>query len=181
MLWSADRIEVAFCNAAQIPEKEIARAEATASYVFGVIGIDIKWGSCTAPGSTNASVKPRFVLRLMDHSQPIASGRWTPDAFGRAYLTPDATADYAEVYYEPVRQVSVSYQFAERDDILGYAVAHELGHLLLGPRHTVNGIMSLRWNIEDLQMIRQRRMRFSNAQCSAMHREIQLRNARKQP
>ena len=181
LLWSADRIEVGFCNVGQSPDNVIARAEAAASYVFGVIGIDITWSNCTAPGSTEASVKPRFVLRLVDHSQPIASGRSTPDAFGRAYLTSDASTDYAEVYYEPVRQIAVSHQFAEREDILGYAIAHELGHLLLGPRHTPNGIMSVHWNIQDLQMMTQHRMRFSNAQRSAMHREIQLRTARKKP
>lgn len=175
VLWSADRIEVGLCNVGQTPSKELARAKATADYVFGVIGVDIVWSGCGAPTTAEASADPRFVLRLMDQSKPPAIGHWTPDAFGRAYLTADATGDYAEIYCESVRQVAVSNHFAEKGDILGYVVAHELGHLLLGPRHSSNGIMKVRWNVQDLLMMTQQRMRFSQAERTAMHREIQVR------
>ena len=94
----------------------------------------------------------------------------------------DGTANYAEVYYEPVRKLTTAYQLVEADDILGYAVAHELGHLLLGPRHTTHGIMSVRWSIRDLQMMTQRRLRFTQAEGSAMQRKIQQEcSAKPQP
>lgn len=179
LLWSANGIAVGVCNAEQVPGKAITGAKSTASYVFDLVGIELAWEPCPKLGR-EAVTKPRFVLRFMDHSPPIASGKWTPDAFGRAYLMSDGAANYAEIYYQPVRQLAIAHQLPEVNDILGYVVVHELAHLLLGPRHTLHGVMSVRWSIEDLQMMPQHRLRFTQVEGSAIRHELGLGTGRQE-
>jgi hypothetical protein len=49
-------------------------------------------------------------------------------------------------------------------------MAHELGHLLLGPGHVPGGIMRAGWKSGDLDAVRKRSLKFNPAQ-SARIRE----------
>jgi hypothetical protein len=51
--------------------------------------------------------------------------------------------------------------------VLGYAMAHEMGHLLLPyPAHSTNGIMRAEWNGDDLRHIADGSMLFTPAQAT---------------
>ena len=56
---------------------------------------------------------------------------------------------FANVFYERVKHVSLLWGLFPRD-VLGDAIAHELGHLLLGPQHSDRGIMNADWTRQDL-------------------------------
>jgi hypothetical protein len=54
--------------------------------------------------------------------------------------------------------------------LLGYIIAHELGHLLLGPGHAPSGIMRATWDMNDLEAIRQGRLKFSREECARIRK-----------
>lgn len=57
------------------------------------------------------------------------------------------------------------------DKILGLAVAHEIGHVLLGNNsHTSRGTMSPRWCSKDFQMESRHSAGFTEEQIDRMHR-----------
>jgi hypothetical protein len=69
---------------------------------------------------------------------------------------------------------TVSVEFAQRLEeagvspllgILGHAIAHEIGHLLLpGNGHSVSGIMRARWDQKEWMLLRQGNLNFTPEQ-----------------
>ena len=55
-------------------------------------------------------------------------------------------------------------------------MAHELGHLLLGPNsHSRDGIMCHPWNLADLERAFLTQMRFTGGQAERMRHEVRAR------
>jgi hypothetical protein len=52
----------------------------------------------------------------------------------------------------------------DADELLGCVIAHELGHLLLGPGHVPGGVMQAHWSGNELDALRQRRLKFNHTQ-----------------
>jgi len=57
--------------------------------------------------------------------------------------------------------------------LMGYVIVHELGHLLLGPGHTAEGVMQTGWNESELHALRQRWLRFGKKLESRIHQVLQ--------
>ena len=63
--------------------------------------------------------------------------------------------------------------------ILGYAVAHEVGHLLLGTNsHPPRGIMRARWTEKELLAASAGRFGFFPQQAAKMRADVRMRNER---
>ena len=84
-----------------------------------------------------------IVMRL----QP--GGSRTPDGgtMGHSIVTA-AGGSYASVLAPSVRAQAVGFGLVF-DLLMGYAVAHEVGHCLLGPGHSYAGLMRGTWKRED--------------------------------
>ena len=82
---------------------------------------------------------------------------------------------------------TVSFGFAERlarstlgtpamrtlEDILGHAIAHEVGHILLpGNAHTISGIMKAKWNLDDWAEAQRGALFSTPEQAKLMRREL---------
>jgi len=62
--------------------------------------------------------------------------------------------------------------------VLGYAMAHELGHLLLGVgSHAPSGVMKSEWHQKELQMAAQGTLVFRNEECRQIQNNLRLRVA----
>ncbi len=60
-------------------------------------------------------------------------------------------------------------------------MAHEIGHLLLGPkRHSRSGIMRARWDQEDLRLAAEARLRFTSQQAELIRAEVRARTGDQQ-
>ena len=142
------------------------RAEAmrTASAIVSHAGVSVKWTDCSRGGADHpCRTVPgarELVVRIVpetgaNHSRAALSIRGfsgSPDRqLGFAAVGGKSRSGIlATVYYETVNAVARSSGLAT-SQLLGRAIAHEVGHLLLpGGGHSPTGLMRAPWAYEEL-------------------------------
>lgn len=129
------------------------QAEETAGYVFHRAGFEVQWLNCTVLGqATHLELCGRAVfptnlqVRIARRSRNLS-----PGALGISYLSADGSGCYSEVFVEPVEELQKKEFLIGTAPLLGQAMAHEIGHLLLGANaHSARGIMRALWQRGDL-------------------------------
>jgi hypothetical protein len=128
-----------------------AAAIETASSIVEKAGISVEWYDCTdngrRPVCQDARRAGNFIARLM----PTLSPGPTMPPLGFAVVDPETHAGkMATVFHDQIDAVARRTGVA-RSELLGRALAHEVGHLLLGVRgHSRTGIMRAVWTDEEL-------------------------------
>jgi hypothetical protein len=162
---AAERMEVLICNSAGLPKYLLKAAETEAGLVFQKADIDVKWSDCQS-GLAQPHDSPWFVIRLRGDRVPHFAGDLSLHAMGRAFVSEgeDHTREgyIADVYYRAVRVLSETTQ-TSMGSLIGYTMAHEIGHLLLGPGHRAHGIMRATWGQDELRGLSQRFLGFDKA------------------
>ncbi|HSU32755.1 MAG TPA: hypothetical protein VLJ11_16120 [Bryobacteraceae bacterium] len=64
----------------------------------------------------------------------------------------------------------------EKPKILGAVMAHEIGHLMLGPAHSRNGLMHGAWDVRDLCHLGQRQLKFDLDQTRRIQAAVRARS-----
>jgi hypothetical protein len=172
-------IRVAVYNDAKVEGAELHDAEHQAAALFAEAGLKITWLDYShkqrsvrcQPGNSSAD----FVLRIVSAFGTVPQGPGS-DALGQS-MVPPAGYGYvpcgtASVFYDRVMAFA-SVWAPHLPQILGDAIAHELGHLLVGTRHSRQGIMKALWTFQDLDLARRGKLRFSAAQLAALKRAVQ--------
>ncbi len=126
---------------------EIAAAERTVADVLGRAQIDVSLVTCrpepAAPLLCNEVPKAQDVILRLTTAPPAA----TEGALAEANVdTALAAGSYATVYVDRIRRLAA---VADRDAgaLIGRAIAHEVGHLLLGTSsHSPTGLMRATWS-----------------------------------
>ena len=145
-------ITVQAYNWAHVELGTLTAAQDEAARIFRVAGVGIVWLNCPLTVveaeayriCMEPATRDRFVLRIV-YSVPAGFGN---TSMGVAL---NETGIYASVFYQRVDEFA-NEGIATHSQILGHAMAHELGHLLLDLRgHTNFGIMRGRWNAQDLR------------------------------
>lgn len=100
--------------------------------------------------------------------------RRTPDRCGEAYLPQAGNGQMITLF------LTCSEQVARRAPISaaavhGHMLVHELGHLLLGPRHALNGIMQCPLELHDWHAAAFGRLGFMSAEIPALKRAAATR------
>jgi hypothetical protein len=71
---------------------------------------------------------------------------------------------YASVFLSRVKDAAAEAN-VPRDIVLAYAIAHEVGHLLLGANaHTPQGLMKATWGLAEYEAMYQKRLHFNEEQ-----------------
>jgi len=129
-------LKVDVANYAEIPRSTLASAERAASRSYAAIGIEVQW-LCPAPTDLGRSDTTVLLLSRATGQQQIARDHVADTVLGQAHK-PSARAS---ISWHRVQATADWYALAH-SDVLGYAVAHELGHLLLPEYgHAPTGIM----------------------------------------
>ena len=162
-------VTVALFNDAHVPPSILNNASETASYIFSKSGIQLRWMLCgrgdETPEERSACSQPSFPEHLDVH---IVSGcpRLPTNVFAISYLSPEGIGSQADVFYT---RIAAFRSPAELRVLLGYAMAHELGHLLLGTdSHSPRGLMRADWRTKDLTGMAQGGLGFSEEQGRTM-------------
>ena len=138
-----------------------------AARLFERIGVTIVWDDSNRLAAAASS--PFVVdLTLLEHrNDPVTTG----SVLGSA--TPSPVPSIA-VFYCDVQQLAQLY-VVRPETLLGFVIAHELGHLLLGPHaHTGYGLMRPVWSRTDVAGgVAQGQFRFSAAEGDRIRRRLQ--------
>jgi hypothetical protein len=164
-------VRVFLYDYARVSPAVLAGAKAVAAAMFERAGVQVEWTECPVRAEEPPKVSPcdRFIpgdvqLRILT-AEMAKRARTTRHCLGYAVTK---SGSVAAVYYhravEMKREGLASLRF-----ILGAAMAHEIGHLLLAESsHSPAGLMRAAWDKEDLRALMRGSLSFTARQAQRM-------------
>jgi hypothetical protein len=142
-------------NVYGLSESELETARVTVREVFKFAGVQTTWHDCPGTGANPCGERLKaneIIVRLIrsPHDRPA----WPGDLTLGVSLVHSGLirGSFASVYPDRVGLIAPRFG-REQDLMLGRAIAHELGHLLLGKTaHTPTGLMRAHWFERPLQV-----------------------------
>ena len=167
----------------------LINAQRKADQVFEPAGVDIEWLDC--PTSVDEMAANRacaaaldanhLVVQLLPHSMSKKYGL-RREVFGFALPTTSGRpGNQISLFFKRVLDLayygSVGTDFEDAQGIiLGYMMAHEIGHLLLGPEsHAASGVMSFPWGKRTLTSMERGGLQFSPGESEEIREELARR------
>lgn len=152
---------VRVCNTVHIPDKILDQARAEASFVLETGGIRVAWLDCSTE-TMEQELGPRdFVLCLVEFRLSGAD-RAGQRTIGSTPIRDRTQQNYVFLYYDSITKTAIDHAIEwQVHQILGYAIAHELGHLLLGGEHTQRGVLRGVWGSPDFLLMSKREIKFT--------------------
>lgn len=182
-------------NYAGVPIKTLAEAEEVATEIFRKAGVQTRWAdsvvtaengpenSCEHPARTFADIQLSIFTREMFDRDGAPN-----NAMG---LAPGSGPDRKIVYifesnvearfWRLMRAQGSArlYRPVSKAQILGHAIAHEIGHLLLNQQvHSAHGIMRGEWGFADFRDITEGLFLFTPQQAEYLQADVRSRNSR---
>ncbi len=177
-LWLAAAIvTIRVYNYVAVAPAEMTAARATATRIFEPAGISLRWIECRVPGANGGALctEPlreggEFVLRLSESSGANTLGRV---ALGSSLIDVH-TGGGVLITVDPRLVSGVAGQAGvDPSPVLGRAIAHEIGHLLIGTSgHARTGLMRALWSQRELRGNRPADWRFSKEEAAVMRRGL---------
>jgi hypothetical protein len=168
-----------------VPAGELRDAGRLTTEILGAAGVRVLWLDCH-PGSGDPTPVPVDCGRPVGPEDLILSvvptGRgnrfWNEQALGTALIDPVAGAGtVATIYADRVAGLARD-SLTSRVDLLARAMAHEIGHLLLGTTgHAHAGLMRAAFSRDELRRHVARDWLFSRGEAMAMQHALVLRGA----
>jgi hypothetical protein len=171
-------IRVEIYNYAKMGRSELRGAEGQAAGLFAMAGVQIMWiewlGKPASFRSLPDDPSPDFSVRILGGSGMMQKKQGAGvDVMGESIIPGGTQAPVsggiANVYYDRVKEVSAAWA-PSTSAILGEAIAHELGHLMLGPQHSRQGTMKILWTPQDQDLIAHCELRFLPGQAKDLQR-----------
>jgi hypothetical protein len=174
---SSPMLRVRVNNYTQASPAILAGAEREAGRILGNAGLRTVWLDCPAGHSTADSQDPcrepleatDIALRVLPES---TQNKFQDTVFGFAVVPV-----LASVYYDYAAHLARSDNAEfEIPIILGYVIAHEIGHLLLGSNsHSASGIMQGHWERGQIRQAVTGTLGFTPEQAKLIQAETQKR------
>jgi hypothetical protein len=125
----------------------------TAARLFARIGVHLRF-VYSRPEEADSGV---ITLHILDR----APRNVKPNVLGSAIIDPDAAPE-AFIFCDRLIAFRGTNRSLDVGVLLGYAIAHEIGHLLRGvPGHSTDGIMKARWSLNDVRAMLRRDLAFT--------------------
>jgi hypothetical protein len=171
-------------NYARVPARKLKTAESEAGRIFGGAGVETAWLDCPL---TRSGSRPAQTIRQLDCSGSVVGAIVSLRILNRSNYKSTAVnqevfgytiePDLASVLYDRVANLADAIDIVNQAAvILGDAMAHEIGHLLLGPNsHSPAGIMCAKWDREYLRLALMGCQRFSPEQSTRIRAAAQAR------
>jgi hypothetical protein len=151
-----------------------------AAGVLAAAGIDVTWVMCGEAGSGNPRVcdvpigRSEVAVRLV-RLPGVTSYRGELELGYSLVDTTAAAGALATIYVDRVQWLAAQ-SGVESPFVIGMAIAHEIGHLLLGTnKHSASGLMRAVWSRQQLQRHEATDWRFTKDQAAGMVRAMRDR------
>jgi hypothetical protein len=167
-------IKVSVISLAELSPQTVKQAEQEAGRVFRSAGIEIVWLNCRIGGQDGdqgscgeSSFPSNLHLSILPNSKNLPRS-----VVGLAFLGKQGQGCYADLFDEALRRLQNETDVSTAV-ILGHAMAHEMGHLLLGTNsHSPKGLMRAHWDRADLSAAMKGNLSFSDEQSVRLHRHL---------
>ena len=167
-------------NYAQVSTERLATARTTADRIFHDAGISLEWIDCRVPQSesgaactTPLSEGRDLALRLRESAQDDSGNTTRIFALGTSMIDRERGGGVMMTVDVSAIRTIVGTTLLDVSAVLGRAIAHEIGHLLLGtPDHPTGGLMRARWSQDELRGLKPSHWRFSSREAAQMLRRI---------
>lgn len=176
-----NHVVIRLYNIFGVPDEAIGRAHRTAGSILGRAGIESTWQDCVVPTGPSRWAS--------DPCDDVPRGE---AVLVRVISTPDSVPDRRTLGYSyvdvEIKSGVLSAVFADRiesmarrtrsdfSSLLGRAMAHEVGHLLLGTTsHSTKGLMRAQWLDSELLRDVPSDWSFSKDESSAMRSSLVAR------
>ena len=182
------KISLCVYDYAHVQPATLRRAEETVTRIYRKIGVEVRWVDLPPlsegkegdlphgqPYDIQISILPQAMAERF--GVPAASLGFTPGP-GRirptTYVFFDRIEDLAKRQLAAWAARSVP-NYGTKAQILGHAIAHEVGHVLGLHSHSNIGIMRADWNTNDLVAAATGELLFTYQQADVIRAEVQLR------
>ena len=168
------KLTVSVYNMAKVHGLPLDRAEKQASRVFREAGIELEWKQCPC----NLASEPTDVmLRIIPRLFASNSAGFRSEHLGFAPSGQQGGV-LATIFYNRIEDLT---RGGDASCVLGHAVAHELGHLLLGQdAHSPAGLMRAHWTREDLKLAARGCLQFTSEQAERLRGDVAARSRRRE-
>ena len=172
---AASAITVALYDDVHLSRRVLTDAQDETTRVYQKAQINISWIECKSSKTNPApdlrcqypSSATHLNLRIVPHASKSSDG-----IFGVAFLSAGGTGAYGDVFYDSVEKLDRDWHVGSAR-VLGYVMAHELGHLLLGLNaHSRQGIMCPSWHGDQLRLAGMGTLLFSEEQARFMRDRV---------
>jgi len=157
-------LRVSVFDDAGVGTATLRKAEREASRVFRRANIDVIWLECPQNSSAQISFGRCLEVSFPEHLElriALRSRDAKTSTLGMSFQSGDGQGCYADLFYESTLELQTESHIGAAI-ILGHAMAHELGHLLLGTNsHATGGLMRAHWGPGDLAQAAKGNLLFS--------------------
>lgn len=176
-------LAIRFHNYANVPEERVREGILRVNRIYRQVGIEFDWINCLArpqrpapaicdspagPSQVDLVLLPRAgaVRGVSPRTVGITIWQAGQDSPGTAYVFYDRVLDLASQRGHPP------------SGLLGHALAHEIGHVLLGTaEHSRHGLMRKEWSVEDLRQASRSFLAFTPEMTARLREERHVRFA----
>jgi hypothetical protein len=171
------QINVAVIDFARVPVETRTRAEREAGRILSTAGIEVAWLDIDSNSPTELPARA-IILRL----EPTAGPKHAPKAIGVALAPDTGEGFYATIFFDRVSERAADTVLLETgaklETVMGHAMAHEIGHLLLGTNsHSDSGLMSAVWTISEVRSLAKGQLNFRPEEAIKIRGNVARRNA----
>lgn len=174
---AAQSVRVSVYNYSQITPETVAQMEREAAAIFRSSGVTLEWLNCrNSPDDLEEAacrqelMSAGLIIRILP--RPAFPGNFRGEPLGYS------VGRSADVYVSTANQIVCGIP----GTVLGTALAHELGHVLLGPKaHSGQGIMLAAWGRVELRLIARHLLCFTDSQGDKIRAAAAARARRPSP
>jgi hypothetical protein len=175
------RVVVRAYESGAVASGELAPAVATATRILDASGIELSWRDCAVAlvrSADHPCAAPLGANEIAVRLVRIEAARSSRGELPLGYSLVDTgthSGTLATIYIDRVAWLAQA-AGVDASLLLGRAVAHEIGHLLLGTNgHSETGLMRRVWSCESLKRNIRRDWLFAPGDSKAMRQAVRLR------
>jgi hypothetical protein len=175
------RVTLRAHNNASVPAGVLISAEKDVTRIFAKIEVTAAWLDSPPREHQSVGTGLSFGIFILDRSSGDHISR-SKNAMGSTPIGPDGNPGHvAYVFYDRVedftRYARVRSVMSDISQVLAFAIAHELGHLLiLDQSHSSTGIMRGSWGLDDFARIATGQLDFIPEQARLIRSEAARRS-----